>query len=183
MIRLLPLALLLLAAVPALAQATAVVTATSDGLRLDAPSDTPVDDVPTALLTYTPRGQWQLQVLSRGEVPSRGAHRAVPTPRRLATPPVRPVLRDDVRVRTDGHVAYRVRGLVGADGLDGLLVRLSGADGLRSLESTSQGDGATVEAVFAFDSAADWSAWHARPETQALLAPLADAETALRVRR
>ena len=184
MIRFLFLALLFTS--PALAQDTVVVTATPDGLRLDVPTNAPVGDAPAALLTYTPRGEWHLQVLSPGDVPTRKTARGIaapPAPPRPPSPPTRPWLGTDIGASDAGIVTYSIRGRVPADGLDAVLVQLSETDALRSLDSTSHADGATVEAVFSFDSTTEWAAWHARPETEALLAPLADAETALRVHR
>ena len=129
-----------------------------------------------------------LDVLERQrDMLERQGDRWVVPPRR-PTPPVRPALprlyeRLPAVDAAAPRVTYRVRGLVARDEHDDLVADLAETDPLVSLESTSQEDGAVVEAVFAFGSASAWADWHERPETRALLAPLGDAETSVRIHR
>lgn len=85
---------------------------------------------------------------------------------------------DPAVVRPRSMVSFEVRGFVASDGSD-VLLDLSQADALRTLSASSTlsgsetvPQGTAVEATFRFASVAQWAAWRALPETQALLSRL-----------
>ena len=83
-------------------------------------------------------------------------------------------------MRSQTSVQFEVSGVTDGDP-SALLVDLSDADALRSLSATSTASGATsVEASFRFGSVAEWAAWRALPETEALLGRLSGGPLGLR---
>lgn len=187
------------------------VTRTPSGLVLAAPSDIPVGDAPVALLTQADGGAWSLRPLSPGDVPSEIAARPHGvTVRALSASQeadLDQILAEAERIRAsysarlvryqdvlagisdrmsvtapEAFVRYSVTGYVERDA-SRALVLLSGSGALASAESTVEADGRTrVEAEFRFGSVEAWTEWEARPETTALLAPLAEVRTRLQMR-